>query len=277
MARIKSILKKLYAIISKPEMLILPANLAFFLVLSVIPIIVLIGLIASTFSISLDLVIEFINDNLPTQISEIIASFIIGKGIDFNVGFFTITAFILASNGPHSIIVTSNTLYNFEQGSYLNRRIKAFILTIILVTLFIFILVVLAFGNVILKAIFEIGILKNISSVVYSLFVYLKWPIAFFIIFFSIKLLYTIAPDKNIPSRFVNKGAMFTTLGWILTTAIYSYYVSHFSKYDIFYGSLSNIIILMMYIYFLSYILVLGIAINSNSYEMEKSNSIKVN
>ena len=277
MARIKSILKKLYAIISKPEMLILPANLAFFLVLSVIPIIVLIGLIASTFSISLDLVIEFINDNLPTQISEIIASFINGKGIDFNVGFFTITAFILASNGPHSIIVTSNTLYNFEQGSYLNRRIKAFILTIILVSLFMFILVVLAFGNNILKAIFEIGILKNISSVVYSLFVYLKWPIAFFIIFFSIKLLYTIAPDKNIPSRFVNKGAMFTTLGWILTTAIYSYYVSHFSKYDIFYGSLSNIIILMMYIYFLSYILVLGIAINSNSYEMEKSNSIKVN
>lgn len=277
MARIKSILKKLYTIISKPEMLILPANLAFFLVLSVIPIIVLIGLIASTFSISLDLVVEFINDNLPSQISEIISSFINGKGIDFNVGFFTITAFILASNGPHSIIVTSNTLYNFEQGSYLNRRIKAFILTIILVSLFMFILVVLAFGNIILKAIFEIGILKNISSVVYSLFVYLKWPIAFFIIFFSVKLLYTIAPDKNIPSRFVNKGAMFTTLGWILTTAIYSYYVSHFSKYDIFYGSLSNIIILMMYIYFLSYILVLGIAINSNSYEMEKSNSIKVN
>lgn len=271
---IKNILKKLYFIIRKPEMLILPANLAFFLVLSVIPIIILIGLIASTFSLSLDLVIEFINENVPTQISEILETFISGKGIDFNIGFFTITAFILASNGPHSIIVTSNTLYNFEQGSYLNRRIKALILTIILVLLFIFIIVVLAFGNVILKAIFEIGILKNLSNFAYSLFVYLKWPIAFFIIFFSVKLLYTIAPDKNIPSKYVNQGALFTTLGWILTTAIYSYYVANFSKYDIFYGSLSNIIILMMYIYFLSYILVLGIAINSNSYKMLKSGSI---
>ena len=272
--KIINILKKLYSIISKPAMLILPANLAFFLVLSVIPILVLIGLIASTFSLSLDAVVQFIGESLPAQVTEILETFISGKGIDLNVGFFTITAFILASNGPHSIIVTSNTLYNFEQGNYLNRRIKAIILTILLVTLFIFIVVVLAFGNSILKAIFEIGILKNISNFAYSLFVYLKWPIAFFIIFFSIKLIYTIAPDKTVPSKYVNKGSIFTTLGWILTTAIYSYYVSHFSKYDIFYGSLSNIIILMMYIYFLSYILVLGIAINSNYYEMLKNGSI---
>ncbi len=275
--KIKIIFKKIYSIIRKPEMLILPANLAFFLVLSVVPIFILIGLVASTFSLSLDLVIDFIGENLPSQVTEILETFISGKGIDLNVGFFTITAFILASNGPHSIIVTSNTLYNFEQGSYLNRRIKALILTILLVSLFIFIIVVLAFGNNILKAIFEIGILKNLSNFAYSLFVYLKWPIAFFIIFFSIKLIYTIAPDKNVPSKYVNKGAIFTTLGWILATAIYSYYVSHFSKYDIFYGSLSNIIILMMYIYFLSYILVLGIAINSNSYEMLKSGSIDKN
>ncbi len=276
-AKMVTILKKLYSIISKPEMLILPANLAFFLVLSVVPIFILIGLIASTFSLSLDAVIQFIGENLPSQVTEILETFIRGKGIDFNVGFFTITAFILASNGPHSIIVTSNTLYNFKHGNYLNRRIKAIILTILLVILFIFIIVVLAFGNHILKAIFEIGILKNFSSFAYSLFVYLKWPIAFFIIFFTIKLIYTIAPDKTVPSKYVNKGAIFTTLGWILTTAIYSYYVSHFSKYDIFYGSLSNIIILMMYIYFLSYILVLGIAINSNSYELLKSGSIDKN
>lgn len=275
--RVKNILTKLYNIIRKPEMLILPGNLAFFLVLSVFPIIILIGLIASTFSLSLDSIVAFINENLPRQIFDIITTFISGKGIDFNVGFFTVTAFVLASNGPHSIIVTSNTLYNFEQGSYLNRRIKALILTILLVLLFIFIIVVLAFGNIIVKAIFEIGILKNLSSFAYSMFVYLKWPIAFFIIFFSIKLLYTIAPDYNIPSRYVNKGAIFTTLGWILTTAIYSYYVTHFSKYDIFYGSLSNIIILMMYIYFLSYILVLGIAINSSSYEMLKISSMDEN
>lgn len=270
--RLKRILKKLYSIIMKPEMLILPGNLAFFLVLSLFPIIIIVGLISSTFSISIDSLINIIDESMPSQVSEILISFISGKGIDFNVGFFTIVAFLLASNGPHSIIITSNTLYNFEHSGYLYRRIKAFILTILLVSMFIFIALVLAFGNIILKAILDIGILKDISGVAYHLFVYLKWPVAFFIVFFCIKLIYTIAPDDKVSSRFVNKGAIFATIGWVMATAIYSYYVSHFSKYDIFYGSLSNIIVLMMWIYLLSYILIIGIAINSSSYEYLKNN-----
>lgn len=268
--RVKRILKKLYKIILKPEMLILPGNLAFFLVLSLFPIIIIVGLISSTFSISVDSLINIIDESMPSQMSEILINFISGKGIDLNVGFFAITAVILASNGPHSIIITSNTLYNFEHSGYLYRRIKAFILTFLLVSMFLFIAVVLAFGNIILKTVLDIGVLKSISNFPYHLFVYLKWPVAFFIIFFVIKLIYTIAPDGKIPSKYVNKGAIFATLGWVMATAIYSYYVTHFSKYDIFYGSLSNIIILMMWIYLLSYILILGIAINSSTYSYVK-------
>ena len=67
---------------------------------------------------------------------------------------------------------------------------------------------------------------------------------------------------------------MFTTLAWSLVTAFYSYYVSHFTNYDIFYGSLSGIVVLMMWIYILSYILVVGIAINTEVY---KVNSIEEN
>ena len=65
----------------------------------------------------------------------------------------------------------------------------------------------------------------------------------------------------------MTRGAVFTALGWILVTAIYSYYVSHFANYDIFYGSLSNLIIMMIWIYILAYILVIGIAINVETYE----------
>ena len=54
MKRIKAILKRLYLVIEKPQMRILPGNLAFFLVLSIIPIITLIGFIASYFSLSID-------------------------------------------------------------------------------------------------------------------------------------------------------------------------------------------------------------------------------
>ena len=276
MDRIKSVFKNLLEIIGKNEMRILPGNLAFFLVLSVVPIITLVGFIASFFNIDLNMIINAMQNTFPKEVSELLIPFISGKGIDINVGISMITGFIIASNGAHSIIVASNTLYNIPNDDYLKRRIKAFLMTFLLVILFIFVVVVLAFGNHILAAILNLGIFKNISStIIYPVFVYAKWPIAYFLIFFLLKVLFTMAPDERIPSRFVNKGVRFATLGWMLATAIYSFYVNHFANYDIFYGGLSNIIILMIWIYILAYILVLGIAINTNNYELTKNGSNK--
>ena len=274
MNRIKAILKRLYLVIEKPQMRILPGNLAFFLVLSIIPIITLIGFIASYFSLSIDSLVSFLRSALPNEINEILLPFIQGKGIDGNIIFYMITGFIVASNGAHSIILTSNILYDIPHSEFLKRRIKALFLTVLLVNLFIFVIVFLAFGNVIVRFILDLQFMEKVSKSVYYIFVFLKWPIAFFLIFFLIKMIYTMAPDKKIPSHYVNKGAMFTTLAWSLVTAFYSYYVSHFTNYDIFYGSLSGIVVLMMWIYILSYILVVGIAINTEVY---KVNSIEEN
>lgn len=270
MERIKKIFYSLLNIIKRDEMKILPGHLAFFLVLSVVPIITLFGVLASFFSISLDSVIELMQKSIPKEVTEILLPFITGKGVDINIGISMFMVFIIASNGAHSIIVASNTLYKIENSSYLKRRIKAFFMTILLVLLFIFIVVVLAFGNYILAAILNFGIFKNIGDNVYNIFVFAKWPIAYILILIVLKIIFTVAPDKRIPSKYVNKGVQFTTLGWILSTAIYSYYVNHFANYDIFYGGLSNIIILMMWIYLLAYILVLGVAINTNIYNLNK-------
>jgi membrane protein len=81
-----------------------------------------------------------------------------------------------------------------------------------------------------------------------------------------IKLIFILAPDSVIRSRVTTRGAFFTSIAWLVSTFIYSYYVQHFSHYDIFYGSLSNIIVMMMWIYILSCSLVIGIAINVQNY-----------
>ena len=206
MDRIKSVFKNLLEIIGKNEMRILPGNLAFFLVLSVVPIITLVGFIASFFNIDLNMIINAMQNTFPKEVSELLIPFISGKGIDINVGISMITGFI-----AHSIIVASNTLYNIPNDDYLKRRIKAFLMTFLLVILFIFVVVVLAFGNHILAAILNLGIFKNISRTIYPVFVYAKWPIAYFLIFFLLKVLFTMAPDKRIPSRFVNKGVRFVS------------------------------------------------------------------
>ncbi len=270
MERMKQIIKRLLDIIGKPVMRILPGQLAFFLVLSIIPIITLIGYIASLFSISIESLISFMNQALPAEVTEILLPFISGQGLDANVLIFMITGFILASNGPHSIIIASNTLYDIPNDSYLKSRIKAFFMAMLLISLFFTSLIVLGFGNTILAWLLKWDVLSFLTKEVYLVFVLLKWPIAFIVIFYVIKVIYTIAPDTRIPSRYMNRGAFLTTLGFVLVTAIYSYYVSNFANYDLFYGSMSNIIIMMMWIYILSYILVLGIAVNATYYQKVK-------
>ncbi len=269
MKQIKTLIKNLYQVTMKPEMRVLPGNLAFFFVLSIVPIITLIGFIASYFSISIESLVDFLLSTLPREVTKVLLPFIEGKGIDGNIVFYMITGSIVASNGAHSLILTSNILYDIPHSEFLKRRIKALFLTILMVSLFFFVVVFLAFGNIIVKFILDLEFMKQVSKSVYYLFVFLKWPIAFFFIFFLVKMIYTIAPDERIPSRYVNNGAIFTTLAWSLVTAIYSYYVANFTNYDIFYGSLSNIIVLMMWIYILSYILVVGIAINTEGYKKD--------
>ena len=140
-------------------------------------------------------------------------------------------------------------------------------------SLFLFILVVLAFGNIILEFILELKVFSSISKMVYNFFIILKWPIAIVIIFYLIKVLYTMSPDRRIPSKYVNKGALFATVGLILSTAIYSYYANNIANYSYMYGNLANVIVLMILVYVISYILVLGIAINANIYHLDVENN----
>lgn len=267
MNKVKRYIKKLYEIIMTPSMAYLPGNLAFFLVLSIFPILTLIGVIASEFSINIDSLTNVINTTLPGNVSDILNSFIQGKGFDMNIGIFMVIGFFLASNGAHAIILASNNLYGFPNSDYLKRRIKAIFIIILIILLFIFMLGFLAFGNYILSIILKQIPDKNLVSLIYNLFIILKWPFALFVIFFNVKLIYTIAPDWKVMSKHTTKGAIFTTISWIVVIQIYSYWVTHFSNYDLFYGSLSNIAILMLITYIISYILVIGIAINVKSYE----------
>lgn len=273
----KRYIKKLIRIIKKPELMILPGHLAFFLVLSIFPIITLCGFVASSFNISLQNVIDLMNEVLPGEVNNLLIPYIIGSGMDFHIGFSILVGYFVASNGAHSIIVSSNTLYEIPHSNYVKRRIKALFLTILLVMLFVFTLFVLAFGNSILKFVLSMNFFGSFGDTIYYLFLLLKWPIAIIFIFIMIKFIFTISPDETIKSKYTTKGAFFTTFAWIVSSFIYSYYVLNFSHYDIFYGSLSNIIIMMMWIYILAYSLVIGIAINVQSYKnLNKNNGLNI-
>ena len=270
MNRIKNIIKTLFNIINKPEMVFLPANVAFFIVLSVFPILTLVGILASYLSLSVDGLIITLESALPNSLTNLLTPYIMNNNFDSNTIIFTIVAFVLASNGSHALILSSNSLYKIENSNYIKRRIKALFLILLLILLFMFLLSFLAYGNQIFRIILEIVTYSPVNKILYYIFSFIKWPIAMLIIYIIIKIIYILTPDDKIYSKTTTKGALFTTIGWTIATAIFSFYVSNFAHYDIYYGNISSIIVLMIWVYILSYILMVGIAINVGCYNKLK-------
>lgn len=265
--RVRKFFKKVMMYIAKPYMRILPGQLAFFFVVSLIPLIALVGSIAGYMSVSANEVTNILDSILPFDVTDNFIIFVSGKGITFNIAIFFASAFILASNGAHSMIITSNEIYMINGESILKRRLKAIIMTIVLVLLLLFLLIVPVFGDVIFNILTDTSYHKEKVSLAYGIYKTLQYPITIILVFYGIKLLYVMAPDRDIKPKTTNTGAIFTTLGWILATKIYSIYAGSFSNYNLFYGSISNILFLLMWVYILSYIFVLGMAFNASNTE----------
>ena len=269
MEKAREFILKVFRLLSKPEMRILPGHLAFFLVMTLIPLVALLATITAALSISTESIRLAIASTVPSEVASIINSVIASGGINFNIVVFYFSAFLLASNGAYSMINTSNEIYKVEPRNIISRRIKAIVMTFILVGLFLFLILVPVFGNTIFNVLKEVTGNSTIVNVIEEMLVILKYPIILVILFLNIKLMYVVAPDTDIPSKTTNKGALFTTIGWVLSTELFAFYVEKFTRYDIFYGSISNILVLLLWVYLLAYIYVLGMVVNASIYQKE--------
>lgn len=254
MEKARNFTKKIFKLLMKPEMRILPGQLAFFLVMTLIPLVALIATIAANLSISTETIRVAINSSIPPQIAGILNSIMAGNGINFNIIVFYASGFILASNGAYSMINTSNEIYKVEPNNIVSRRLKAITMTFVLVGIFLFLLIIPMFGSNIFNILKEITNDSVVIHIIREMLVILKYPLILIVLFVNIKLMYVIAPDKEIPGKTTNKGALFTTIGWVLSTEVFAFYIEKFARYDLFYGSVANILILLLWIYLLSYI-----------------------
>lgn len=258
-------------------MAILPGQLAFFFVLSVVPIITLISYFASYIHVSINFLSNFLAKAFSQDIANLIRPMLSGPDVGIKFYISLIIGFIIASNGADSIILTSNAIDGTPNTSYLRRRIKAIIMTIFIVVLFMFILLVPVFGNKIIELFQYVDINTRVTMKIEQIINFLKGPISWFVMFIFLKIIYTMAPDRKIKSSQTTYGAIFTTICWIIITFIYSFYITHFARYDLFYGSLANLVVLMLWVYLLAYIFVVGMCLNHHNEEekLEKTGKIK--
>lgn len=280
MKKLKLELKEFYEnfkkVLFKPEMAILPGQLAYFFVLAIVPTITLISYEAALLNLSTDVIYDFIGSAFSSDIASMLLA--TTSSNEKGIGFFlvVIVGYFIASNGPASIIITSNTIYGEKQEGFFRRRLKALIMTFVLVLLFIFMLIVPVFGTKIIELFKFVDLNSNVTDNVSMIITFLQGPITWLIMYFFIKILYTMAPNKKVRSKNVGYGALFTTFSWVIITYIYSYYINNLAHYSTFYGGLANIIILMFWFYLLAYAFTIGMALNyrKEEIELEKTGTI---
>lgn len=269
---IKEFIKDFYKAYRKPEIVILPGNIAFYIILAIIPILSLVSLGASVLNLSTNVIYDFIAHSFSSDIADLILGVNLTNigGINFIITI--IVGLYVASNGTDAIILASNTIYNTENKSWLKRRFKALLMMFIFIILILFMLIVPVFGETIISLIKEVNMNELITNRIVLVFELIEGPITWLIMFLIIKSLYAISRDKIVKTKVINYGALFTTIMFIVVTKIYSIYVTNYASYTALYGGLANIIVLMIWIYFLSLIFTIGMALNV---EKDETNLLK--
>ena len=265
-------------IITSKEIRILPGNLAYSFFLALIPILSLLFYFLTSFNFSMNFIQDFLIKTFPTKVVDFLQPVFTSELTGTSI-LTIIISIIVMMNGCNAIILTSNTIFNFENSSLLKRMIKSLVLTIFLILLIAFTMIVPLFGKSIINL---VGLFTDFISInrkyIDALYTILQIPVSLLIMFLIIKLVYFIAPDEKVKNKYMNRGALFTTISWLIVTIGYSYYINNVARYDLVYGNLANIVILLFWFYVLAYIFVVGLYLNKTKADagIEKTNRIKL-
>jgi len=91
------------------------------------------------------------------------------------------------------------------------------------------------------------------------------------LIYTAVAILYYFGTREARKARFFSVGALFTTILFIITTALFSIYITNFSNYNELYGSIGALLILMFYIWLNSNMLLLGFELNASLIKLKKN------
>jgi len=192
------------------------------------------------------------------------------RGGLLSFGFFA--AFIFATNGIVSIIVAFNgTIHSIETRSWINQRLVALILAIILTLLMTISIALITVSQTIMNYMVENGYLQ--ISLTYYLLLGGKWLIICALFFFTYAFLFYLAPARKTKFRFISAGGTLATLLTIITTAGFSYYINNFGKYNTLYGSIGTLVVVMLSVYFNALILLIGFELNVSIWRSRRNNS----
>jgi len=185
----------------------------------------------------------------------------IQRGGLLSVGF--VMALYFTTNGFMTMMRGFNSSYHVvESRTPFQQRKVAIVLTFILSILLIVSTTLIIFSEVATKYLVTHSILKSKTQIL--LLTLGKWTVVMSLFFFAISFLYYYAPAVKKNYRFISAGSTLATLLSIVVSTGFAYFVNNFGQYNKIYGSIGTLIVIMLWIYFNSVILILGFELNAS-------------
>ena len=240
------------------------AQISFYLMLSVVPILILIIQMLGLIGISMETALNVVEQYTGNRISNVLSIIFEFSSIGFGNIIFLIIALWAGSRASFAISRIAN--YTMTEGrntgkNYFIERARAIVTMLLTMISLVVAIVILCYGKIIL-----IGALTALriddTSFVDSFWLWLRWPLAFILYFFIIGYNFYILPTVRKPFRTVIPGALFASIGMLIVSWAYTFYTSSLVNFDIMYGALSSVVALMIWFLLLSWVLILGLMCN---------------
>ncbi len=242
----------------------LASQLAYSLILAFFPFLIFLMNIIGFLSLDSNQVLLTLSTLLPENAYELILSTVLDVINSQNgnlLSFSLILSIWSASMGFAAVIRGLNKAYNEKEKRGIIKVTMISILCTFGLTLAIIItLTALVFGNIIGHT-----IARNLMNPrpFWYLWNILRYVIIVVTMIFLFAALYHYTPSKRLTWNDVLPGAVFTTVGWVVASLGFSFYVNNFANYSRLYGSIGGVIVLMVWIFLTSLIILIGGEINA--------------
>ena len=258
--------KRIYDKYAEDEMTVYAAQVSFFIILSVVPfIMLLLTAVQMIPSVSNAQFMELIVGLVPVDYKSLafrVVNDLSLKSPATMISVTAITALCSAGRGMFSVARGLNRVHGHgEKRWYVVNRLICSGYTIVFILVCILSLGLLVFGNMIQA--FLVSRFPIVADVVTHIINFRAlWALMILVVFFL--GIYTFVPDKKLKFREQIPGALFSTVGWMGFSFAFSLYFNHSGgrNYSYMYGSLTAIVLLLLWLYFCMCILFFGAELN---------------
>lgn len=234
------------------------AHGAYFLIISFLPFITFLLMMFNTLSDVNG--VDFIKaafDIFPDSVAQYLASFLTSPDPKTGIMSVSVITFLWSSSsGMVAIIKGFDSIYGVkETRNYLVLRLIGIVYIVVLAIVILISALTMVLGSSIYHALEAMELPGFLDKLLIILKSSKGFGFLLLVLFFT--LMYNVIPKKR--AKFKNNvaGAVFSAVGWLVFSYLFSFFVENFSDFSI-YGSLATLIILMFWLFFCMYIMFLG-------------------